>query len=114
MDYTIIVSVSANESAPLQYIAPFAGCAIAEEFLEEGYGINLRPLATFATNTYKSNMILSTDISSVVGKYTTTKVYKDTLCYTAQFGALDTSNSMFTSLDLTNAIISSSNKNTFS
>ena len=36
MDYTIIVSVSANESAPLQYIAPFAGCAIAEEFLEEG------------------------------------------------------------------------------
>ena len=62
-------------------------------------------LAEVATNTYKSNMILSTDISSVVGKYTTTKVYKDTLCYTAQFGALDTSNSMFTSLDLTNAIL---------
>lgn len=36
MDYTIIVSATANESAPLQYIAPFAGCAIAEEFLEQG------------------------------------------------------------------------------
>ena len=36
MDYTIIVSATANESVPLQYIAPFAGCAMAEEFLEQG------------------------------------------------------------------------------
>ncbi len=36
MDYTIIVSATADNSAPLQYIAPFAGCAIAEEFLEQG------------------------------------------------------------------------------
>lgn len=36
MEYTIIVSASANESAPLQYIAPFAGCAMAEEFMEQG------------------------------------------------------------------------------
>lgn len=36
MEYTIIVSATANESAPLQYIAPFAGCAMAEEFLEQG------------------------------------------------------------------------------
>ena len=36
MDYTIIVSAPANVSAPLQYIAPFTGCAIGEEFLEEG------------------------------------------------------------------------------
>lgn len=36
MDYTIIVSASADNSAPLQYIAPYAGCAIAEEFLEQG------------------------------------------------------------------------------
>lgn len=36
MDYTIIVSATANESAPLQYIAPFSGCAMAEEFLEQG------------------------------------------------------------------------------
>jgi F-type H+-transporting ATPase subunit alpha len=36
MDYTIIVSAPANESAPLQYITPFAGCAMGEEFLEKG------------------------------------------------------------------------------
>ena len=36
MDYSIIVSSTANESAPLQYIAPFAGVAIAEEFMEQG------------------------------------------------------------------------------
>jgi F-type H+-transporting ATPase subunit alpha len=36
MEYTIIVSATANESAPLQYIAPFAGCSMAEEFMEKG------------------------------------------------------------------------------
>lgn len=36
MDYSIIVFASADDSAPLQYIAPFAGIAIAEEFLEQG------------------------------------------------------------------------------
>ncbi len=36
MDYTIIVSASANESVPLQYIAPFAGTSIGEEFMEQG------------------------------------------------------------------------------
>ena len=36
MEYSIIVSATANESAPLQYIAPFAGVAIGEEFMEEG------------------------------------------------------------------------------
>ncbi len=36
MDYSIIVSATANESAPVQYIAPFAGVAIAEEFMEQG------------------------------------------------------------------------------
>jgi ATP synthase F1, alpha subunit len=36
MDYSIIVSATANELAPLQYIAPFAGVAIAEEFMEQG------------------------------------------------------------------------------
>ncbi len=39
MEYTIIVSAPANESAPAQYIAPFAGCAIAEEFMEEGKSV---------------------------------------------------------------------------
>ena len=36
MEYTVIVSASADNSAPMQYIAPYAGCAIAEEFLEQG------------------------------------------------------------------------------
>lgn len=39
MDYTIIVSATANDSAPLQYIAPFAGCAIGEEFMEQGKSV---------------------------------------------------------------------------
>ena len=36
MGYTIIVSASASESAPLQYIAPYSGCAMAEYFREQG------------------------------------------------------------------------------
>ena len=36
MEYTIIVSASASESAPLQYIAPYSGCAMAEYFREKG------------------------------------------------------------------------------
>ncbi len=36
MDYTIIVNASASVSAPLQYIAPYAGCAMAEYFMEQG------------------------------------------------------------------------------
>jgi len=36
MEYTIIVSASASESAPLQYISPYSGCAMAEYFREQG------------------------------------------------------------------------------
>ncbi len=36
MDYTIIVSASASELAPLQYIAPYSGCTMGEEFMENG------------------------------------------------------------------------------
>ncbi len=35
MDYTIVVSATAADSAPLQYIAPYAGCAMAEYFMYE-------------------------------------------------------------------------------
>ena len=34
--YTTVVSATASELAPLQWIAPYAGCAIAEEWMEEG------------------------------------------------------------------------------
>ena len=36
MDYTIVVAASASELAPVQYIAPYAGCAIGEYFMEQG------------------------------------------------------------------------------
>src|SRR5574337_2113733 len=35
MDYTIVVSASAADPAPLQYIAPYAGCTMAEYFMYE-------------------------------------------------------------------------------
>ncbi len=36
MSYTTVVASSASELAPLQYIAPYAGCAIGEEWMENG------------------------------------------------------------------------------
>ena len=36
LEYTTIVVATASESAPLQYIAPYAGCAMGEEWMEEG------------------------------------------------------------------------------
>src|SRR5947208_2677069 len=35
MDYTIVVSATANDPAPMQYIAPYGGCAMAEYFMYE-------------------------------------------------------------------------------
>jgi F-type H+-transporting ATPase subunit alpha len=37
MDYTIIVSSTASDTAPIQYIAPYAGCAMGEHFMYEGH-----------------------------------------------------------------------------
>ena len=36
MEYTIVVTANASEPAPLLYIAPYAGCAIGEEFMDNG------------------------------------------------------------------------------
>ena len=36
MDYTIVVSATASELAPLQYIAPYSGCAMGEYFMAQG------------------------------------------------------------------------------
>jgi F-type H+/Na+-transporting ATPase subunit alpha len=36
MDHTIIVAANASEPAPLKYLAPYAGCAMGEEFMESG------------------------------------------------------------------------------
>ncbi len=39
MDYTTVVASTASELAPLQYIAPYAGCAIGEEWMENGQDV---------------------------------------------------------------------------
>ena len=36
MDYTIVVAATAEDPAPLQYLAPYAGCAMGEEFMHAG------------------------------------------------------------------------------
>ena len=36
MEHTIVVVANASDPAPLQYLAPYAGCAIGEEFMEQG------------------------------------------------------------------------------
>ena len=36
MDHTIIVAANASDPAPLQYLAPYAGCAMGEEFMSQG------------------------------------------------------------------------------
>ena len=36
MDYTIVVATTASESSPMQYIAPYAGCAMGEYFMNQG------------------------------------------------------------------------------
>ncbi len=36
MEYTVVVAATASEPAALQYLAPYAGCAIGEEFMEQG------------------------------------------------------------------------------
>jgi F-type H+-transporting ATPase subunit alpha len=36
MEYTIVVAADSSDPAPLQYIAPYAGCAMGEEFMEQG------------------------------------------------------------------------------
>lgn len=39
MDYTTIVAATASELAPLQYIAPYSGCTIGEEWMEDGQDV---------------------------------------------------------------------------
>ena len=39
MDYTTVVASTASELAPLQYIAPYSGCAIGEEWMENGQDV---------------------------------------------------------------------------
>lgn len=36
MQYTVVVSATASDAAPLQYLAPYSGCAIGEYFRDNG------------------------------------------------------------------------------
>jgi len=36
MDYTVVVAASSSDPAPMQYVAPYSGCTIAEHFMEQG------------------------------------------------------------------------------
>ena len=36
MEYSIIVAATASDAAPMQFLAPFTGCAIAEDFRDNG------------------------------------------------------------------------------
>ena len=38
MEHTVVVTANASDSAAMQYLAPYAGCAIGEQFMEEGKG----------------------------------------------------------------------------
>lgn len=39
MEYTVVVAAGASDPAPLQYIAPFSGCAMGEEWMEQGQDV---------------------------------------------------------------------------
>lgn len=39
LDYTVVVNASASDSAAFQYLAPYAGCSIAEYFMEKGHDV---------------------------------------------------------------------------
>lgn len=52
--------------------------------------------------TYNKNMIMATEANAIIGRYTTTKVFENSISYRQQLGDLNTSNK-FASLDLANA-----------
>ena len=49
MEYTVVVSASASEPAPMQYLAPYAGCAIGEYFRDNGRHALLHLRRSFET-----------------------------------------------------------------
>ena len=63
LDYTTVVAATASELAPLQYIAPYSGCAIGEEWMEDGKDVlivydDLSKHATaYLTKFYKCNLM---------------------------------------------------------
>ena len=55
MEHTIVVVAGAEDPAPLQYLAPYAGCAMGEEIMENGVaGRRGRPSRTRCASTTTS------------------------------------------------------------
>ena len=106
--FVLIVFVFSYKSYTDTVVKPISVFMFAND-LQEGAKIEEKDLVLteVAANTYRKNMILASDASSIIGKYTTSRCFKDTICYTSQFGDLNTSNSMFASLDLTNTVLMS-------
>ncbi len=65
MDYTIVVAAAASAPAPLQYIAPYAGCAIGEYF--QFYGENGEPAG--ADNPGRAVLLIYDDLSKHAASY---------------------------------------------
>ncbi len=61
MEHTIVVSASASDSAALQYIAPYAGCAMGEEIMENGVEVG--------GNHIKDALIVYDDLSKHANAY---------------------------------------------
>lgn len=61
MEYTIVVAAGASDPAPLRYIAPYAGCAMGEEVMENGVTVNGK--------TYRDALIVYDDLSKQAQAY---------------------------------------------
>ncbi len=70
MAYTTIVAATASELAPLQYIAPYSGCAIGEEWMENGEDVliiydDLSKHAVCSGDSMKGEIVMVTKVSEI-------------------------------------------------
>ena len=81
MEYTIIVSASASQSAPLQYIAPYSGCAMAEYFRDR----ENKDVLLFIDNIFRF-VQAGSEVSTLLGRMPSAVGYQPTLA--EEMGAL--------------------------
>lgn len=102
--FAIVIFILSYKSYINETVKPIQVYSFART-IGEGVKITEKDLikSEVSKNSYTPNMILLSELDSVLGKYTTTKVFKDTNCYKEQFGDLNKTEKDFTSLDLSNA-----------
>ena len=61
MDYSIVVSATASEMAPLQYIAPYAGVAMAEYFMLQGKDV----LCVYINRCFQAVLVIQYDTTAI-------------------------------------------------